>query len=74
MLTVQTYDGNIDTRVLSVQMGSRIECIQEAKAKEEQLKMQLGTDHIVNYNYEKPYKIQLGGTLLGVSVGCDVRE
>lgn len=73
MLTVQTYDGKIDTRVLSTQMESRTECIQEAKAKEEELRIQLGTDHIVNYNYETPYKMQLGGTLLGVSVGCDER-
>ena len=71
---MQTYSGEIDTRVLSLQMESRTVCMQEAKAKEEELKIQLGTDHIVNYNYETPYKMQLGGKLLGVSVGCDFRE
>jgi hypothetical protein len=74
MLTVETYAGEIDTRVLSMQMESRTDCIQEAKAKDEQLRIQVGTDHIVNYNYETPFKIQLGGKLLGVSVGCDLRE
>jgi hypothetical protein len=74
MLTVQTYDGKVDTRILSSQMESRIECIREASAKEAELEMQLGTDHIVNYNYETPHKMQLGGKLLGVSVGCDLRE
>ena len=73
MLTVQTYDGEIDTRVLSLQMDSRSVCMQEARAKEEELVGQLGTDHIVNYNYETPFKMQLGGKLLGVSISCEPR-
>lgn len=74
MLTVQTYDGEVDTRVLSLPMESHTACLQEAKAKEEQLIMQLGTDYIVNYNYENPHKMYLGGKLLGISVGCNLHE
>jgi len=74
MLTVQTYDGEVDTRILNLSMASHTVCIQEAEAKTEELELQLGKDHILNYNYEEPFKMMLGGKLLGVSVGCESRN
>ena len=70
MLTVQTYDGEVDTRVIEMPMDSRTTCMQEADSKLKELELQLGKDYYFNYNYEKPVKLPLGGTLLGVSVEC----
>ena len=71
MLTVQTYDGEVDTRILEMPMENRTICFQEAETKLKELELQLGEDHYFNYNYETPVKLPLGGKLLGVSVGCD---
>lgn len=73
MLTVQTYDGEVDTRIIDMVMESETACVQEAHAKLQELELQLGKDHYVNYNYEEPIEMPLGGKLLGVSVGCDMR-
>lgn len=72
-MTVQTYDGEIDTRIIDMSMESRTVCIQEADAKLQELELQLGKDYYINYNYEKPIELPLGGKLLGVSVGCAIR-
>lgn len=74
ILTVQTYSGDIDSRPIAMGMESRTVCMQEAKVKREQLELQLGKDYYLNYNYGgDPIEMLLGGKLLGVSVGCEVR-
>ena len=67
---MQTYGGEVDTRVIELPMDSRTDCIQEADAKLKELELQLGKDYYINYNYEAPVKLPLGGFLLGVSVEC----
>ena len=70
---MQTYDGEVDTRIIEMPMESRTVCFQEADAKLKELEPQLGTDHYFNNNYETPIKLSLGGKLLGVSVGCQTK-
>ncbi len=78
IIVVQTYSGAVDERTLyTVKKNNLTTCETEAKWTEKAFEPQLGSNfltRLASSTNAYTYETQLGGELVGFSIGCEQRE
>ena len=68
-LIVEQHNGDIDKRgPFSTPVQTQVECTYEANEKQIELEKQIGSSYYLTENFKS--KVSLGGTLMGITVGC----